>query len=87
MISTMATRTYTFPIIIEKEPEDPGYFAHSPLLPGCFTDGLTIEETRVNMQEAVQLYVDGLIERGEPVPSSTDSSLIVVEELSVAVPA
>ena len=66
----MTNRTYTFPIIIEKEPEDPGYFAHSPLLPGCYTDGLTIEETRANMREAIQLHVEMLIENGDPVPST-----------------
>jgi predicted RNase H-like HicB family nuclease len=61
----MPTRNYTFPIIIEKEPEDPGYFAHSPLLPGCFSAGMTIEETRKNMREAVQLHVEMLLEHGD----------------------
>jgi predicted RNase H-like HicB family nuclease len=83
----MPTRNYTFPIIIEKEPEDPGYFAHSPLLPGCYTDGLTIEETRQNMKEAIQLYVDALIERGMPVPTMNRNDLIVVEDLVVPIPA
>lgn len=83
----MTTRTYTFPIIIEKEPEDPGYFAHSPLLPGCYTDGLTIDETRENMREAIELYIDVLIERGEPVPVPDDTALILVEDLKVAIPA
>ena len=36
---------YDFEIVIEKEPEDAGYFAYSPSLPGCFSNGLTIEET------------------------------------------
>ena len=63
----MATRTYTFPIIIEKEPEDPGYFAHSPILPGCFGAGLTVEETRQDMREAIALHLEMLVEHGEPV--------------------
>jgi hypothetical protein len=37
-------------------------------LPGCYTDGLTIEETRENMREAIQLHVEMLIENGDPVP-------------------
>lgn len=81
----MTTRTYTFPIIIEKEPEDPGYFAHSPLLPGCYTDGLTIEETRENMREAIQLHVEMLIENGDPVPQLPD--MVAVEELTLGISA
>jgi predicted RNase H-like HicB family nuclease len=82
----MTTRTYTFPITIEKEPEDPGYFAHSPLLPGCYSDGLTIEETRENMREAVQLHVEMLIENGDPVPALL-AGVVVPEDLTVAIPA
>lgn len=48
---------YDFEIIIEKEPEDAGYFAYSPSLPGCFSNGLTIEETRRNIREAIQLHI------------------------------
>lgn len=81
----MTNRTYTFPIIIEKEPEDPGYFAHSPLLPGCYTDGLTIEETRENMREAIQLHVEMLIENGDPVPQLPD--MVAVEELTLGISA
>ena len=35
-------RFFNFEIVIEKEPEDPGYYAYSPTLPGCFGNGLTI---------------------------------------------
>jgi hypothetical protein len=38
-------RYYAFEIVIEKEPDDAGYLAHSPTLPGCFSNGRTIEET------------------------------------------
>jgi antitoxin HicB len=81
----MATRNYTFPIIIEKEPEDPGYFAHSPLLPGCYSDGLTIEETRENMREAVQLHVEMLLEHGDSIPQAED--VVLVEEMTLGIPA
>jgi HicB_like antitoxin of bacterial toxin-antitoxin system len=44
-------RFYNFEIAIEKEAEDEGYSAHSPSLPGCFSNGRTIEEARRNMRE------------------------------------
>jgi predicted RNase H-like HicB family nuclease len=43
--------------VIEKEPEDDGYFAYSLAMPGCFSNGRTIEETRRNIREAVQQHV------------------------------
>lgn len=48
---------YNFKIVIEKEPEDVGYFAYSPSLPGCFSNGLTIEEARRNIHEAIQQHI------------------------------
>lgn len=81
----MAERTYKFPIVMEKEPEDPGYFAHSPLLPGCFSSGPTVDETRENMREAVQLHVQMLLEHGDPVPQSSDP--VVVEEMRLGISA
>lgn len=55
-------RYFTFEIVIEKEPEDEGYFAYSPTLPGCFSNGSTIEETKRNMRQAVQQHVGVLLE-------------------------
>jgi hypothetical protein len=39
-------RFYNFAIVIEEEPEDEGYSAYSPSLPGCFSNGRTIEEAQ-----------------------------------------
>jgi predicted RNase H-like HicB family nuclease len=49
---------YHFEIIIEKEPEDEGYFAYSPTLPGCFSNGKTIEETKRNIREAITQHLE-----------------------------
>jgi predicted RNase H-like HicB family nuclease len=51
---------YSFEIVIEKEPEDDGYLAYCPALPGCFSNGLTIEETKKNIREAIQLHLESL---------------------------
>ena len=77
-------RFYSFAIVIEKEPEDEGYMAHSPTLPGCFSNGKTIEETRRNMREAIQQHVLALLAHGQPVPQ--DEHRVHIEELTVGVP-
>ena len=60
-------RFYSFEIVIEKEPEDEGYFAYSPTLPGCFGNGRTIEDTKRNMRQAVQQHLEALLAHGEPI--------------------
>ena len=53
---------YTFELVVEKEAE--GYMAHSPILPGCFSNGKTIEDAKRNMQEAVQQHLQSLLTHG-----------------------
>jgi predicted RNase H-like HicB family nuclease len=62
-------RFYNFAIVIEKEAEDEGYSAYSPSLPGCFSNGRTIEAKR-NMREAIQQHVAALLAHGESVPQN-----------------
>jgi predicted RNase H-like HicB family nuclease len=75
---------YNFEIVIEKELEDAGYSAFSPTLPGCFSNGATIEEAKKNIREAIEQHVQTLLDRGQPVPQN--EKLVHVEELSVGIP-
>jgi len=77
-------RFYSFRILIEKEPDDKGYSAHSPTLPGCFSNGMTIEEAKQNMREAIEQHIATLLTHGEPIPQA--DRLVHVEELTVGVP-
>jgi len=56
-----------FTVILEKEDEG-GYHAFCPTLPGCHAQSETIEEGIQNIREAMQLYIESLIEDGLPVP-------------------
>ena len=58
-------RRYT--VIFEKEDEG-GYHVFCPVLPGCHTQSETIEEGTQNIREAIQLYIESLVEDGLPVP-------------------
>jgi predicted RNase H-like HicB family nuclease len=57
-------RFYNFAIVIEKEADAEGCSAYSPSLPGCFSNGRTIEEARLNMQDAIQQHVASLLAQG-----------------------
>lgn len=76
---------YNFEVVIEKEPEDGGYAAYSPTLPGCFSNGGTIEETKRNIREAIQQHVQTLLAHGQPIPQN--ESLVHVEELTIGIAA
>ena len=38
--------------------EEGGYWAEVPALPGCFTDGETMEEVVANLQDAIQGWLE-----------------------------
>ena len=38
--------------------EEGGYWAEVPALPGCVTQGETMDEVRTNLKEAVELWLE-----------------------------
>lgn len=66
----MKQRTYR----ILLTPEDEGGFSVSvPALPGCFTQGETLDEAIAMAKEAITLYVESLEADGESVPDDNNS--------------
>ncbi len=53
--------------------EDGGYWAEIPALPGCYTQADTMEELKVNLKEAVELYLEA-----EPEQISPDSKIVEI---------
>ena len=58
--------TYQFTVVIE--PDEEGYHAFVPALPGCHSLGATLDEARENIAEAIELHIESMLEDGEPVP-------------------
>jgi antitoxin HicB len=54
-------------VFYEQDPER-GFVAFVPSLPGCHTQGETLEETERNVREAIALYLESLSAHGEPIP-------------------
>lgn len=59
---------YRFLIVIEKTKNN--YSAYCPDLPGCVATGKTRQETELNMHEALEMHVQGMIEDKMPIPES-----------------
>jgi predicted RNase H-like HicB family nuclease len=51
-----------------------GFSAYSPDLPGCIATGRTREETESEMRDAIEFHIDGIRQRGEPVPKPSSSA-------------
>jgi predicted RNase H-like HicB family nuclease len=49
--------------VIIHEAEEGGFWAEVPALPGCFTQGETLEELQANIREAIELWLDSPIEQ------------------------
>jgi predicted RNase H-like HicB family nuclease len=65
-------------VILERE-EDGGYSVSCPSLPGCHSQGDTLDEALANIREAIELYIEVLEEDGLPIPEdSFDLVLMVV---------
>lgn len=44
--------------IMLEEAEEGGYTVHVPSLPGCISEGDSVEESIKNIKEAIELYLD-----------------------------
>lgn len=64
-------------VIIEPD-ETGGYVVSCPSLPGCHSQGETIDEALTNIREAIALYIEVLEEDGLPIPSDELDRLLVV---------
>lgn len=62
----MAASQYN--VFLEPDP-DGGYVAVVPALPGCYSQGETVQETLANAHEAIALTVEDMSAHGEPVPA------------------
>ena len=48
-----------------------GYVAYAPALKGCVSQGKTKKEALQNIKEAIEVYIEALIEDGLLVPTET----------------
>lgn len=73
--------------IVKIQPaKEGGFWAEVPALPGCITQGETLEEVTASVNEAIEDYLSGLIRRGEPFPPEKPSRQAFTFPVSVRAP-
>jgi antitoxin HicB len=62
-----------FKVFLERDEEYDGYVVMCPSLPGCYSQGHTIEEALANIREAIELVLEDMQESGEAIPDPTNT--------------
>ena len=67
-----------YTVIVEKGRES-GYIAYAPALKGCVSQGDTREQVMKNIKEAMEVYIEALLDDGLPVPTEIGKDLVELE--------
>ena len=70
MAKRFKKKILSFSVIYEAAPEG-GYVVYVPVLPGCHTQGETLEEAEKNIREAISVYLESLLSHKERLPQET----------------
>lgn len=57
----------SYNVVLELDP-DGGYVAVVPALPGCYSQGDTVEQALANARDAIALTIEDMQANGEQVP-------------------
>jgi predicted RNase H-like HicB family nuclease len=67
VVKARVAKTFSYSVFYEQASEG-GYVGFVPALPGCHTQGESLEETERNVKEAIALYLESLAAHGETIP-------------------
>jgi len=70
-------RSMRYTVIIERG-RDAGYVAICPALPGCVSQGRTTSAARKNIREAIEAYIEALLEDGLRVPTEAGRETVEI---------
>ena len=57
-----------YSVVLIPDPEDGGFTVFVPTLPGCITEGDTVDEALENARDAVRSYLADMQANGEALP-------------------
>jgi len=65
----------TYTVVIERAPHN--YAAYVPDLPGCVATGVSIEEVKQNIREAIVWHIEALREDDVPIPEPRSTATLI----------
>ncbi len=73
-------KAYDFMVLLEPDEDAGGYVVSCPALPGCYTQGDTIDEALENIEEAILLCLEDMMAQNQPIP---DMSKTLISSVAV----
>ena len=67
--------------VVVHHAEEGGFWVDVPALPGCYSQGESVDESLRNVAEAIELYLEALRDEGRDAPRDSE----VVYQVSVTV--
>ena len=85
MARKVKEKVFRYTAVFDPQPEG-GYTVTVPALPGCVTEGETLEEARRMAKDAILCYIESLAKHGGVVPDDVSAKhRPVIEKIAVAV--
>ncbi len=66
-------------VVILTPDEEGGYVAECPAIPGCISEGETLEQAIENIREAIAACLETIVSHGWELPKETDVLVTTVE--------
>lgn len=73
-----------YTVLLERDEDEGVYVVSVPALPGCFTQGPTVELALERAREAIVGHVAALAEQGQTVPVETTPPLLTTIDVGAA---
>ncbi len=73
---------YQYTIILHPDPDEGGYTVTVPALPGCVTQGETLEEAIAMAKDAIRLYIESLRADGEVIPEEREHPQAIIVDIA-----
>ena len=74
--------SYQYTIILHPDEEQKDYTVTVPSLPGCITEGDSIEQAIAMAKDAIHLYIESLIADGESIPEEHEHPQAIVIDVA-----
>ena len=58
--------------VVVHEADEGGFWVEVPALPGCYSQGESVDEALRNVREAISLYLETLRDEGKDAPNDED---------------
>jgi len=75
-------KVYDCQVLLAPDEETGGYVVSCPALPGCYTQGDTVDKALENVKEAILLCLEDMQAQNQPIP---DMSRTLISSVAVAV--